>query len=119
MQDKQDKQKVTLYISPGLHRQLKVRAAVDSEPMSSIVEKAILFYLSHPDIVEQTDISYGRTHLVHTCPECSSSVVLQGSKLVTLGSESDLIAEPVTGLSSMSSEDLKISSQGEENLVPC
>ena len=32
----QTKQKVTLYLSPELHRRLKIRSAVDSEPMSDL-----------------------------------------------------------------------------------
>jgi hypothetical protein len=39
----QNKQKVTLYIPPELHRKLKIKAAVESEPMSSIAERAIVF----------------------------------------------------------------------------
>lgn len=37
----QDKQKITLYLPPELHRQLRIRAAVEAEPMSLIVEKAL------------------------------------------------------------------------------
>jgi plasmid stability protein len=47
----QDKQKVTLYLPPGLHRQLKIRAAVDTDSMSAMVERAIVFYLRHPELV--------------------------------------------------------------------
>ena len=39
MQD--DKQKVTLYLPPELHHQLKLRAAVDHESMSVIAERAL------------------------------------------------------------------------------
>lgn len=49
----QNKQKVTLYIPPKLHRQLKIRAAVDTESMSAIVEKAIVFYMEHSEVVEE------------------------------------------------------------------
>ena len=31
----QDKQKVTLYLPPELHRELKIKAAVEAEPMSA------------------------------------------------------------------------------------
>ena len=44
--DMQDKQKVTLYLPLGTHRQLKIRAAIDEESMSGLVEKAIAFYLN-------------------------------------------------------------------------
>ncbi len=53
--DMQDKQKVTLYLPPGVHRQLKIRAAIDEESMSGLVEKAIAFYLKYPEKVEEID----------------------------------------------------------------
>jgi hypothetical protein len=37
----QDKHKVTLYLPPELHHQLKLRAAIESEPISAIAEKAL------------------------------------------------------------------------------
>jgi hypothetical protein len=43
------KQKVTLFISDDLHRQVKIRSAIDGETMSSIAQRAIQFYLGHPD----------------------------------------------------------------------
>ncbi|MBC6417919.1 MAG: hypothetical protein GDA44_03565 [Prochloron sp. SP5CPC1] len=49
----QNKQKVTLYIPPKLHRQLKIRAAVDTESMSAIAEKAIAFYMEHSEVAEE------------------------------------------------------------------
>lgn len=45
----QNKQKVTLYIPPELHRRLKIKAAIDLDSMSSLVEKAIAFYLQYPE----------------------------------------------------------------------
>lgn len=81
----QDKQKVTLYLPPDLHRQLKIRAAVDAEPMSAIAERAIDFYLGHPEVVEQTEASaYGATHQVYACPECTTTVVLRAGEMVSL-----------------------------------
>jgi len=49
----QAKQKVTLYLSPELHRRLKIRAAIDAEPMSELAERAIVFYLAHPELVDE------------------------------------------------------------------
>jgi hypothetical protein len=63
----QDKQKVTLYLSSDLHRQLKIRAAIDQDPMSGLAEKALAFYLSFPDVVESAGV--GRIHQVHNCPK--------------------------------------------------
>ena len=63
----QEKQKVTLYLPPTLHRQLKVKAAIETDSMSSLVEKAIAFYLQNPEVVEETEANYGKTHQVHIC----------------------------------------------------
>jgi hypothetical protein len=111
----QDKQKVTLYLPPGLHRQLKIRAAVDSDSMSAMVERAIVFYLRHPELVEEMEASYGKTHRVYTCPECSSSVVLKEGEMVSLQNQPSILADdiPVEVREEVSS------SQGEEELVPC
>lgn len=108
----QDKQKVTLYLPPGLHRQLKIRSAVDSEAMSAIVERAILFYLKHPEVVDELEASYGRTHRVYNCPECDSSLAIQDGELVSLPNQPGIVAQelPVEELTN---------SQGEEQLVPC
>lgn len=118
----QDKQKVTLYLSPGLHRQLKVRAAVDAEPMSSIVERAIVFYLNHSELVDEVEASpYGRTYQVHACPECSTSVVLRDGKLVGLGDQPGLLPDAsnagIQGV--VSSSEANTTSSSGEALVPC
>lgn len=81
----QDKQKVTLYLPPELHRQLKIRGAVDAKPMSVIAERAIDFYLDHSDVVEEVEASVqGSTHQVYACPTCTSSVVLRSGEMVAL-----------------------------------
>jgi hypothetical protein len=80
----QDKQKVTLYLSSDLHRQLKIRAAIDQDPMSDLAQKAISFYLLYPDIVESA--SFGHIHQVYNCPECTQSVVFKGGELISLTS---------------------------------
>ena len=80
----QAKQKVTLYLSPELHRRLKIRAAIDAEPMSELAERAIIFHLEHPEVVDQIE-SYGRTHRVYNCPECTIPVVIQEGEMVSVG----------------------------------
>ena len=81
----QDKQKVTLYLPPELHRQLKIRAAVDAEPMSAIAERALDFYLDHSEIVDRMEgEAYGVTHQVYVCPECTTSMVLRSGDMVAL-----------------------------------
>ena len=76
-----DKQKVTLYLSDALHRQFKIRSAVDGETMSSMAQRAIEFYLENPETVESVGEAYGQTHRVHSCPKCSASVTLKNSTL--------------------------------------
>jgi hypothetical protein len=89
----QDKQKVTLYLPPELHRELKIKAAVEADPMSTLAERAIAFYLHHSDIVDEVEASHGSTHQVYSCPECASPVVLREQALVALNVQPGLIAE--------------------------
>lgn len=117
----QDKQKVTLYLPPDLHRRLKVRAAVDSEPMSAIAERAIVFYLNYPEAVEEvTEAVHGRVHRIYDCPACSSSVVLREGELVSLGPQPGVLPEnegvPVEQVRQVHSAP---DQEGEEELVPC
>jgi hypothetical protein len=77
-----DKTKVTLYIPPDLHRKLKVKAAVDSEPMSAIAEQAIVFYLTHPEVVEEATAEQQNSHRIHSCPECSSNFLFRSGEVV-------------------------------------
>ena len=113
----QDKNKVTLYLPPELHRQLKIRAAVEAEPMSAIAERAIVFYLTHSGLVDEVETSHGQVHQVYDCPECSSSVVLREGKIISLREPNVLVEEElsvvVQGQRSGSNQ------QGEEELVPC
>lgn len=115
----QDKQKVTLYLPPGLHRQLKIRAAVDSDSMSSLVERAILFYLRHPEVVDEVEASYGQSHQVYSCPECSSSVVLQDGEMVSLKNQPSILADEIPVEKVREEVSSRTDSQGEEELVPC
>jgi hypothetical protein len=115
----QNKQKVTLYIPPELHRQLKVKAAIDVESMSSLVERAIAFYLQHPGEVEQVQACrQGKTHQVHFCPECNTAMVAREGKMVSLKSQVGVISEELP-LDVRNKVDTSDKSQGEENLVPC
>jgi hypothetical protein len=83
--EEQKATKVTLYLPPDLHRQLKIRSAVEGEAMSSIAKRAIDFYLAHGDVVaESLESSLGQTHRVYSCPSCASSVVLREGELVEI-----------------------------------
>lgn len=84
------KQKVTLYIPDDLHRQFKIRSAVDGETMSSIAQRAIEFYIGHADVVEGSGKvqgqTKGQTHRIHSCPQCDASVAVQEEGLVLMQS---------------------------------
>jgi hypothetical protein len=115
----QDKQKVTLYLPPKLYRQLKVRAAVDLDSMSAMVERAIVFYLRHPEVVEEVEASYGNRHQVYTCPECRTSVVLQEGEMVSLENKQSVLTEELPVEKVRDEVNSHTDSQGEEELVPC
>ncbi|WP_019508868.1 hypothetical protein [Pleurocapsa sp. PCC 7319] len=114
----QSKQKVTLYIPPELHRKLKIKAAVDLESMSALVEKAIAFYMQYPEKVEEIEATtQGKTHQVHLCPECDAALVVREGEIVSLNSQAGMIAEEIP---------LKVASEtggsdgfNEEELVSC
>ncbi|MDM9380001.1 hypothetical protein QUB80_04715 [Chlorogloeopsis sp. ULAP01] len=112
----QAKQKVTLYLSPELHRKLKIRSAVDSEPMSELAERALVFYLAHSELVDE-GTSYGSTHKVYSCPNCESSLVLRDGELVALGQQPGLIGQEHLPMEEMEKE--LNHPKGEEELVPC
>lgn len=110
----QVKQKVTLYLSPELHRKLKIRSAVDSEPMSDLAERALVFYLANSELVDEVEASsYGRTHRVYSCPSCESSLVLRDGELAGLGNQQGVIG------SDHLLDESEAHQPGEEELVPC
>jgi hypothetical protein len=105
----QDKQKVTLYLPPELHRELKIKAAVETEPMSAIAERALAFYLHHSDVVDEVEAAVSvSTHQVYSCPECTSSVVLRSNELVTLKRQPGLLSD----------EGLQVQPVPSETLIP-
>jgi hypothetical protein len=110
----QEKQKVTLYIPPDLHRQLKIRSAVADEPMSTLAERALNFYLTYPETVEQCEV-HGRIHQVHQCPECQTSIVWREGDLVALGNQPALLPEALV----MQQVCDSIAVAGEEVLTSC
>ncbi|HHP7232537.1 MAG TPA: hypothetical protein ACFCUY_16970 [Xenococcaceae cyanobacterium] len=113
----QNKQKVTLYIPPELHRKLKIRAAIDIESMSALVEKAISFYLQYPEKVDQIEASVeGNVHQVHLCPECDAAMVMRNGEMVSLKNQPGMVQEELP-LPVRDNVTEKV--QGEEELVPC
>ena len=114
----QTKQKVTLYLSPELHRRLKIRSAIDTEPMSELAERALIFYLTNSELVEEVEASvYGRTHQVYSCSVCESSLVLRNGELVVLGNQPGIIGQEHLPLDSLEQD--QTHPKGEEELVPC
>jgi hypothetical protein len=109
----QEKQKVTLYFPPDLHRQLKIQAAIADEPMSSLAQKAIGFYLTHPQVVEQIEAVHGQTHQVHHCPACEAAVVLRDGALVGIVAQPAILPEIAEELIMANAE------QGVIALIPC
>lgn len=118
MQDKlkEDKQKVTLYLPQDLHRQLKIKAAVDSATMTDIAQRAIVFYLSHSELVDQYDEHYGQNHRVYSCPECSTPVVLRGDEMVAIKGAAGIL---IDDFAVENPQPVSIDAQGEGKLVPC
>ena len=115
------KQKVTLYISDDLHRQVKVRSALDSEPMSAIAQRAIEFYLTHADVVAQVNSDRaGETHRVHACPKCATPVVLREDGLSLVQSSAEKQFESMTAdLESLPGLVSDSGTSGEGELIAC
>jgi hypothetical protein len=112
----QDKQKVTLYLPPELHRQLKIQSAVSSEAMSALAERALSFYLTHSEVVEQYEGNHGQTHRIYNCPSCTSPAVLKDGELIALGRQSGVIVDDELA----TVEKVPVgSSSGEKVVVPC
>jgi hypothetical protein len=121
----QDKQKVTLYLPPDLHRQLKVRAAVDMETMTDLAQKAISFYLAHSEVVDSYQRP-GQTHRIYDCPSCSSPVVFRDGGLSALATPAASVLEdrlPMGDFSPTSTRSVGDSSfagsAGDDALVTC
>ena len=119
-----DKQKVTLYIPPEIHRQLKIRAALDCESMSDIAERAIHFYLNHSEVVDEVESSHGRSHQIYSCPECEASLVMRDGDVQSVGKQpgiiSDVLPDSSLGIESRVVENSPERDRNkEERLVPC
>lgn len=120
MSERSDKQKVTLYLSPVLHRQIKIRAAVDAESMSAVVERAISFYMEHPELVAEAEATatVGKSYRVYDCPECESALVLRQERLQSLRGQAGAIAEELSAREVEQAVGSQTGSQ-DETLVPC
>lgn len=113
----QAKQKVTLYLTPEVHKKLKISSAIASEPMSELAERALVFYLSNSELVEELEGAYGRSHRVYSCPSCESLLALRDSELVALGKQPGIIGEELEF--EPIEEEKSCPQDSEEELVPC
>ncbi len=73
------KKKVTYYLSESLQSQLKVRATIEQQSMSEVVEQALRFYLEHGDLVQRDGV--GHTHRLYACPACQSMLMFRHGNL--------------------------------------
>jgi hypothetical protein len=80
--------------------------------MSAIAERAIVFYLTHSDVVDEVEMSQGQAHRLYSCPQCSSPLVIKEGELSAVGNSQGVLLE---GDSIVSGSD----QQDEEELVPC
>ncbi len=77
--DRLGKKKVTYYLSESLQNQLKVRATIERQAMSEVVEQALRFYLEHGDLVKRDGV--GQTHRLYACPVCQSMLMFRHGNL--------------------------------------
>lgn len=113
------KQKVTLYIPDDLHRQFKIRSAIDGETMSTMAQRAIEFYLGHADVVENLGEAHGQTHRVHACPKCAAPVALRGDELALIDSHAKKQFEGLGNLDVIPELSSDSKRPGEGELVKC
>lgn len=114
----QTKQKITLYIPPELHRKLKIKAAVDIESMSALVEKAIAFYMQFPDKVDEIRSSvHGQTHQIHMCPDCDSPIVMRDGEMVSLSNRAVTVEDSIP--LEVANQEASSEKPNEEELVSC
>ncbi|MFK8183729.1 MAG: hypothetical protein AB8B99_10165 [Phormidesmis sp.] len=113
------KQKITLYISDDLHRQFKIRSAIDGETMSSIAQRAIEFYLANPEAVDCSGKVYGQTHRLHACPKCATPVALRDDGLALVASQPEQQFEDLAKLGRVSELGCDSLSPDEGELIGC
>jgi hypothetical protein len=87
----EEKQKVTLYLTSDLYRQLKIKAAVELETMSTIAARALEVYIQHPELIEEAVNARLGKHQVYNCPECDHPTVIRDGEMVALGSQPGIL----------------------------
>jgi hypothetical protein len=89
----EEKHKVTLYLTSDLHKQLKVKAAVESETMSTIAARALEVYIQHPELIEEAASARLGKHQVYNCPACDHPAVIREGEMVSLGNQPGILAD--------------------------
>jgi len=110
--------KVTLYLPDELHRQLKIKSAIESQPMSSLAERALSFYLNHSDVVDAHE-GHGQVHRVYSCPGCEGSYVIREGEMVALTTGSTILEDDEELSMSLPGQPADPDLTGEQELVPC
>jgi hypothetical protein len=114
-----EKHKVTLYLPQELHRQLKIRSAVESEAMSAIAERALAFYLAHPALVDEIETSHGRVHQIYECPACTTSLIVRDGQMVPLREQPGILSEEELAVGQVNGHQVDSDSSDEQALVTC
>ncbi|NBD31751.1 MAG: hypothetical protein GVY17_01940 [Cyanobacteria bacterium] len=122
MKSMSDKQKVTLYLPPDVHRNLKIKAATGGESMSGLVEQAVIFYLNHSEVVEEFEQQeHGQTYRLYECPQCESALIMQDGELTPLEAQPSVQTEEIA--TEQVNQQVKTADhdhpQDQEQLVPC
>jgi hypothetical protein len=89
----EEKQKVTLYLTSDLYRQLKITAAVELETMSTIAARALELYIQHPELIEEATNTRLGQQQVFNCPECAHPTVIRDGEMVAISSQSGILAD--------------------------
>lgn len=110
--------KVTLYLPDELHRQLKIKSAIESQSMSTLAERALSFYLNHSDVVDAHE-GHGQVHRVYSCPGCEGSYVLRDGELVALSTGSAILEDDDELSMALPGQSADSDFSGEQELVPC
>ncbi len=117
------KQKVTLYLPDELHRQFKIRSAIDGETMSLMAQRAIEFYLSsvegNANLLGESSDGYGQSHRIHACPKCAASVAMKGDELALIHEHSELGPVVLPDLDRISELSASSKSPDEGELITC
>ncbi len=116
---KQAKQKVTLYLPDELHRQFKIRSAIDGETMSLMAQRAIEFYLDNVDLLGESSDGCGQSHRIHACPKCAASVAIKGDELDLIHEHSELESLILTDLDRIAELRNNSKSPDEGELITC